>query len=397
MLVSGGLAGLAGMFEATGTLGQLTTNLSPGYGFTAIIVAFLGRLNPLGVIPAGSAAGAVLSRRRRGADQSRPAQRGHRHLPGHPAVLPAGLRRAAAAPHPLAHHPQDRERRVMTALLIAFLVSVIAASTPLLLAAVGELVVEKAGVLNLGVEGMMLGGAIAAFAAAHETGQPWLGMLAGAGRRASLLSLMFGVISLTLQANQTATGLALTIFGRGFSALLGAGYVGIPAPTLPKLHIPVLSDIPVLGPVLFAAGLPGLSLAGHAGASWPGASAAHASRPDHARRRRLARCGAFARLSGAADPLLRGDVRRRAGRAGRRLHVARLHADVGAGHDGRARLGGAGAGHLRRVAAVLAADRRLVLRRADVSVAVCAGAGRRRSRRRCSRRCPISAPSSCWC
>jgi simple sugar transport system permease protein len=138
----------------------------------------------------------------------------------------------------------------MTVLLTAFLVSVIAAATPLLLAAVGELVVEKAGVLNLGVEGMMLGGAIAAFATAHETGITSLGVAASIVV-GILLSLLFGVITLTLQANQTATGLALTIFGRGFSALLGAGYVGIPAPTLPKLHIPGLSDIPVLGPVLF--------------------------------------------------------------------------------------------------------------------------------------------------
>lgn len=138
----------------------------------------------------------------------------------------------------------------MTELLVAFLVSVIVAATPLLLAAAGELVVEKSGVLNLGVEGMMLGGAIAAFAAAHESGSSFLGVLAALGA-GTVLALIFGVIVLTLQANQTATGLALTIFGRGFSALLGAGFVGIPAPTLPKLHLPVLSDIPVLGPVIF--------------------------------------------------------------------------------------------------------------------------------------------------
>ncbi len=139
----------------------------------------------------------------------------------------------------------------MSVLLVAFLVSVAAAATPLLLAAVGELVVEKAGVLNLGVEGMMLGGALAAFATAHETGQPWLGV--GAGLLAGvLLSSLFGVITLTLHANQTATGLALTIFGRGLSALLGAGYVGIPAPVLPKLHVAWLSDIPLLGPVVFS-------------------------------------------------------------------------------------------------------------------------------------------------
>ncbi len=138
----------------------------------------------------------------------------------------------------------------MTGLLVAFLVSVILASTPLLLAATGELVVEKAGVLNLGVEGMMLAGAIAAFATAHQTGVTSLGLVA-ALLAGVVLSLVFGFITLTLQANQTATGLALTIFGRGFSALLGAGYVGIAAPTLPKLYIPGLTDVPVIGPVLF--------------------------------------------------------------------------------------------------------------------------------------------------
>ena len=127
----------------------------------------------------------------------------------------------------------------MTELLVAFLVSTIAAATPLLLAATGELVVERVGVLNLGVEGMMLAGAIAAFATANVTGVTSLGVLAGLVAGIAL-ALLFAVISLTLQANQTATGLALTIFGRGFSALVGTGFVGIPAPTLPKLHFPVL-------------------------------------------------------------------------------------------------------------------------------------------------------------
>ena len=136
-------------------------------------------------------------------------------------------------------------------LLVPLLVSVIAASTPLLLAATGELVVERAGVLNLGVEGMMLTGAIAAFASTELTGSPAVGLIA-ALVGGMLLSLVFAVLTLTLQANQTATGLALTIFGRGFSALVGAGYVGIAAPTLPKLAIPGLSDLPFAGRVLFA-------------------------------------------------------------------------------------------------------------------------------------------------
>jgi simple sugar transport system permease protein len=139
----------------------------------------------------------------------------------------------------------------METLIVSLLISIIVASTPLLLAAIGELVVEKVGVLNLGVEGMMLAGAIAAFATANVTGITVLGVLAGMGA-GLLLSLVFAIISLTLQANQTATGLALTIFGRGFSALVGAGFVGIPAPTIPKIHLPLLSDIPYIGPVIFS-------------------------------------------------------------------------------------------------------------------------------------------------
>jgi simple sugar transport system permease protein len=136
-------------------------------------------------------------------------------------------------------------------ILINLIVSIMAAATPLLLAAIGELVVERTAVLNLGVEGMMLMGAIAGFATAHETGNLPLALLA-AVFAGMLLSMLFAVLTLTLQANQTATGLALTIFGRGFSALVGAGYVGIAAPTLPHIHIPVLSDLPVIGPVLFS-------------------------------------------------------------------------------------------------------------------------------------------------
>ncbi len=134
--------------------------------------------------------------------------------------------------------------------MTALLVSVIAAATPLLLAALGALLVEKVAVLNLGVEGMMLMGAIAGFAVAHSTGNLPLA-LSAAIAAGMALALLFAVLTLTLQANQTASGLALTIFGRGFSALVGAGYVGIAAPTLPRIAIPGLSDLPFVGPVLF--------------------------------------------------------------------------------------------------------------------------------------------------
>jgi simple sugar transport system permease protein len=135
-------------------------------------------------------------------------------------------------------------------LLINSLLSIIAAATPLLLAATGELVTERSGVLNLGVEGMMLVGAIAGFAVAHTTGIAVLGVVASIVGGA-LISLVFAFLTLTMLANQIATGLALTIFGRGFSALIGAGFVGIAAPTMPKLYVPVLTDLPVVGTVLF--------------------------------------------------------------------------------------------------------------------------------------------------
>ena len=138
----------------------------------------------------------------------------------------------------------------MTDILSSMVISVVGAGTPLILAATGELVAEKSGVLNLGIEGMMLVGAITAFAVAHNTGNLPLAVLC-AVIAGVLMSVIFGFLSLTMQANQTATGLALTIFGTGISALLGAGYVGIAGPTLPPLDIPVLSQLPFVGRVLF--------------------------------------------------------------------------------------------------------------------------------------------------
>lgn len=132
----------------------------------------------------------------------------------------------------------------------AILVSMIAAATPLLFAALGELVTEKSGVLNLGVEGMMLVGAVSAFAVAAGTGSLHAGAAAGALAGMSL-ALLFGLLTLSLVANQVATGLALTIFGIGLSALIGQDYVGTPLNALPKLAVPGLSDAPFVGPVLF--------------------------------------------------------------------------------------------------------------------------------------------------
>ena len=134
--------------------------------------------------------------------------------------------------------------------LLPVILTIITASTPLLLAATGELITEKSGVLNLGVEGMMLIGAIAAFATAVSTGSALLAILAGAFSGA-LVASIFAVLTLIFLANQVATGLALTIFGVGLSALIGSNFVGIALEPLPKLNVDGLSTIPILGKILF--------------------------------------------------------------------------------------------------------------------------------------------------
>jgi simple sugar transport system permease protein len=133
-------------------------------------------------------------------------------------------------------------------LLLALLMT---ASVPILLAATGELVAEKAGVLNLGVEGMMITGAVVGFATATGTGSPFLGFLGGAAG-AVALSLVFALLTQVLLANQVATGLALTLFGLGLSSLIGQGYVGIKPPLTGDVPFGPLADIPFLGTVLFS-------------------------------------------------------------------------------------------------------------------------------------------------
>ncbi len=134
---------------------------------------------------------------------------------------------------------------------VLLVASLMVAATPILLAAIGELVVERAGVLNLGVEGMMIIGAISGFAIAVETGSPLLGFIASAIGGA-MLSLLFVFLTQVVLANQVASGLALTLFGLGLSALMGQRYVGVRPPQTAHLDIPFLSDMPVLGPILFS-------------------------------------------------------------------------------------------------------------------------------------------------
>jgi general nucleoside transport system permease protein len=126
----------------------------------------------------------------------------------------------------------------------------LAAGTPLVFAALGELVVEKSGVLNLGVEGMMLVGAIASFIVAAKTGAPWLGVGAGA-LAGALLSLIFGALALTLRANQVAAGLALSLFGIGLSAFVGRPYMSVVIEGIKPIVVPGLTTLPVFGKLVF--------------------------------------------------------------------------------------------------------------------------------------------------
>jgi len=135
-------------------------------------------------------------------------------------------------------------------ILIAAILTIITAATPLLFAALGEMVTEKSGVLNLGVEGMMVMGAVIGFIVVNATGSATLAviasMLAGA-----IMAALFAVLVLLFHASQVPTGLALTIFGIGLSALVGQSMIGVAYDGIPKISIPLLASIPIIGDILF--------------------------------------------------------------------------------------------------------------------------------------------------
>lgn len=136
-------------------------------------------------------------------------------------------------------------------LAVSICQAAVTAGTPILFAALGEILAERAGVLNLGVEGMMLVGAVSGFLVTVRTGSPWMGLLASlvAG---GLMALIHAVLSVGLRSNQVVSGLALTLFGTGLSGYLGKPLIGVPAPsTFRAVSLPLLGDIPFLGPVLF--------------------------------------------------------------------------------------------------------------------------------------------------
>lgn len=136
-------------------------------------------------------------------------------------------------------------------LIVAVLAAAINAGTAILFACLGEILCERAGVLNLGVEGMMLMGALGGFAVTYWTKSPWLGALAAAVS-GGLMSLIHAFLTVGLQTNQVVSGLALTLFGGGLSSFMGQKLVGLPAPAaFNRVPVPLLSDIPILGRILF--------------------------------------------------------------------------------------------------------------------------------------------------
>jgi len=134
---------------------------------------------------------------------------------------------------------------------IAIFATAITAGTPILYAALGEILTERAGILNLGVEGMMLTGAVCGFIIALKTANPWYGVLT-AMLAGGAVALIHALLTITLKANQVVSGLALTMFGTGLSGYIGKSFVGMPLPVpFHKVALPGLSKIPVIGPVFF--------------------------------------------------------------------------------------------------------------------------------------------------
>ncbi len=137
-----------------------------------------------------------------------------------------------------------------TAFLISLAAAAIQAGTPILYATLGEILAERSGILNLGVEGMMLVGAMTGFAVSYHTGSPVAGVAAAAAA-GGLMALIHAFLTVSLQANQVVSGLGLTIFGMGLSGFLGFGLVGLKTAGFKTWALPYLGDIPILGPILF--------------------------------------------------------------------------------------------------------------------------------------------------
>ena len=253
LLLSGAMAGLAGGLEVSGPLGQLTPHVPAGYGFAAIIVAFVGRLHPVGIIFSAILMsmfyiGGELAQSRLGLPQV-----AHRRVPG-PAALhaarlrhadrttaSAGSRRVAAPasrgqPDGLSSRSSSPPRSTRAPCSRSPRSACSSTSAP--------------ASSTSAPKGLMLVAAIAGFATAFHTGNDWLAFGAGA-LAGALLAAAFGVLVIWLNTNQYATGLALSLFGAGFSAFVGIRYTQEKLGEQHNFSIPGLADLPFVGPAFF--------------------------------------------------------------------------------------------------------------------------------------------------
>ena len=253
MAISGGTAGLAGGVEIAGVAFRLYQQISPGFGFDAIAVSLLANNNPLGIIFSGILFGALRS----GSEMMQ---------------ITAKIPSVLVFCHPGAGHPGGRRiRRVPGAFGAGklrrlgwrshwssrFVQTVLAATwrlaTPLIYTSVGELFTERSGVLNIGLEGIMLFGAFAGFAVGTYAGTPIVGLV-GAIIVGLLVGLMFAVFTVTIKANQIVVGAAINMIGLGMTGFLYRTLFDINTKgvkTFPPIEIPLLSQIPMIGEILF--------------------------------------------------------------------------------------------------------------------------------------------------
>ena len=372
--LAGAAAGLAGMVEVAAVQGSANANIAAGYGFTGILVAFLARQHPLAVIPVAillggiGASGGLLQRRLDLPDAAVLVLQGILFV-----ALLAGEGLPPLRAWKARIEPMTAGSLGLWTVPIAVLGGAIRVSTPFLFVSLGELVTEKSGRINLGLEGTLIMGAMSGFGVAYLTGSPWLGVLAAGVVGMALGALHAGVCSLP-RVNDIAVGIALMLFGTGLAFYLGKPLVQPRAPTLPALPLGFWSDIPQVRAALEVNGLfiVGLVLTPllRCGARQ------HPLGADRAHGRRLRRGRARAGLFADRRAPLRDLLRRLHGRRRRLVPVALLSRQLERRPVERPGHHRGGAGHLR----ALEPDR-LLRRLAAV----------RRRRRARARRCRRSA------
>ena len=390
--ISGALAGLAGIVEVTGQIGQLKPAISPGYGFTAITVAFLGRLHPVGMVFAGLVVALTVI----GGESAQIALKLPLDLTtvfqGILLICVLGLRCARPLPRP---PRRDGEGLTAWASAEAVLLTVHHRATPLLIAAIGELVVERAGVLNLGIEGMMAVGAACGFAGAILTGSTAGRRRCGdRGGRGAVRALRRPDARPRHQPGgdrpraDDPRPRPLRADRRGF--------VGTSAPRCRTSSFPGLSELPVVGQLLFgedpfvyvsialASAICGSSTARAPGLMLRSIGENHTS--AHALGYPVLRIRYLAILFGGACAGLGG------------AYLSLVYTPFWSpGMTAGPRLDRAGAGGLRLLEAAGGCSSAPICSAAvDDAAAACPGRRRSACRRRCCRPCPISRPSSCW-